>query len=158
MNHQALIDAYAAQAETPRRWIAGLTPDQLRAHPIPGTWSIHALVVHCLDSDLIATHRMRRIAAEELPLLIGYDETAFAKQPWYDAADLAIVCDLFAVHRRFTAQWLATLPADAWARAGIHNQYGKITIADMVPMYIRHVDHHAKFLADKRRALGKPLN
>lgn len=158
MDRTPLIDAYVAQAETPRRWIEGLSASELLAHPVAGTWSIQALVVHCLDSDLIATHRMRRIAAEELPLLIGYDETAFARQRWYDQADVTLACELFAVHRRFTAQWLRTIPSEAWSRAGIHNQRGKITIAEMVPMYIQHIDHHGRFLADKRRALGRPLN
>lgn len=157
MNHRTLLETYARQAARPAQWIAGLSRDQLLAHPVPGTWSIQHLLVHVLDSDLIATHRMRRMAAEELPLLIAYDETLFARNLDYDRADPALVCDLFALNRRFTAQWLAGAPDAVFARQGVHNQRGKVSVADLLAVYVDHVTHHEKFLVEKRRALGKPL-
>ncbi len=39
---QELIDAYQ-----------GLTCDQLFAHPIPGTWSLHQIAIHLMESDLM---------------------------------------------------------------------------------------------------------
>ena len=73
-----LIEAYAAGAREPERWTAGLSPSDLNAAPIPGKWSVQQCVLHVLDSDLIASHRMKRIIAEDNPLLIAYDETRFA--------------------------------------------------------------------------------
>src|SRR5688572_8589914 len=80
----AEIDRYEARAEVPGRAVAGLTREQLLAFPVPGTWSIQQIIVHLLESDLVATHRMRRIVAEDLPLVIGYDETRFAQVLSYD--------------------------------------------------------------------------
>jgi len=151
------IAAYEARADIPARAIQGLTPEQLNAHPVPGTWSIQQIVVHLLDSDLAATHRMRRIAAEDLPLLIAYDESRMAERLAYDRADPALVAKLFELNRRFTAQWLRTLPPPAFDREGIHNQVGKFSLARLVQMYTDHVDHHLKFLRDKRAKLGAPL-
>lgn len=153
---KALIDRYAAGSATLSRSVAGLNPVELDAFPIPGTWSIRQIVVHTLDSDLIATHRMRRIVAEELPLLISYDETLFAKALHYEAVDLALALRLFADNRAFTVALLNHLPDTAWQRAGIHNQRGKVSLAQMVQMYTDHVDHHVGFITKKRALLGKP--
>lgn len=150
----AAIDRYASGAATPGRAIAGLSRDQLLAHPVPGTWSIQEIVVHLLDSDLAATHRMRRIAAEEQPLLIAYDETAFAKTLSYDRDDLALVCRLFEVNREFTAAFLRRLPPEAFARTGVHNQTGIRSLLDLVGAYANHVDHHMKFLLEKKKLVG----
>lgn len=154
----AIIERYASQADTPARAIAGLEAADLQAHPIPGTWTIQQIVVHLLESDLAATHRMRRIVAEDKPLLIAYDESALARELNYDRADLGIVCELFALNRKFTAAWLRQTDAAAFARAGVHNQRGLVTLADLVRMYVEHVDAHLVHLREKRRLLGKPLN
>lgn len=150
------IAAYEARASIPARAIQGLSREQLNAHPVPGTWSIQQIIVHLLESDLAATHRMRRIAAEDLPLIIAYDETRMADRLAYDQADLTLVAQLFELNRRFTGQWLHTLPPEAFDREGIHNQVGKVTLARLVEMYINHVDHHLKFIRDKRALLKAP--
>ncbi len=150
-SQHATIDHYLARAHLLRPAIQGLTPAQLDAHPVPNTWSIREIVVHLLESDLAATHRMRRIAGEDSPpLIIAYDETALAKHLAYERADLDLVVRLFEALRQFTGDWLRTLPDDAFARWGVHNQRGKVTLAEMIAMYIEHVDHHLKFLAQKR--------
>jgi uncharacterized damage-inducible protein DinB len=154
---RTLIEKYANQADVLTRWTSGLSPAELTGFPVPGTWSIQQLVMHMLDSDLIATHRMRRIAAEEMPLLISYDETLFAKNLDYQHADVKLACDLFALNRKFTSAFLRQLPEASFARAGVHNQRGKVTIADFVQIYVHHVEHHEPFLIEKRRVLGKPM-
>ncbi len=155
MTHQATIDAYAKGPSLVRAAFTGLTPAQLNAFPVSGTWSLQQIAVHLLESDLAATHRMRRIAAEEAPpLLISYDETALAKGLSYEADDLGLVLDYFDINRRFTAAWLRRVPEADFAKFGIHNQRGKVTLAEMLQMYVQHVDHHLKFVREKRKMLG----
>ena len=80
--YTAQIAAYEAGAAILQHAVSGLSSEQLNARVAPGMWSIQEVMVHLLDSDLASTHRMRRIVAEELPLLIAYDEDAFiAKLP-----------------------------------------------------------------------------
>lgn len=111
------------------------------------------LVIHMLDSDLAAGHRMKRIAAEHMPLLIAYDETAFANT-LYQSLDVVLVCDLFRLNRLHTGEVLRSLPDAAFQRSGIHNQRGRLTLAEMVALYVHHMDHHAPFASAKRTALG----
>lgn len=155
MSIPALIAKYDADAATPGRAINDLTPAELNAHPIPGTWSIQQIVLHLMDSDLIASDRMKRIIAQDNPLIAAYDETAFSKNLFYDKLDARLACQIFEQNRRMTAALLRLLPESAFRRTGNHTERGRITLGDIVQMYVEHVPHHMKFLHAKRQALGK---
>ena len=148
------IASYESGIATLRAAAAGLSHAQINTRIAPGTWSIQEIIVHILDSDLIATHRMRRIAAEELPLLVSYDENLFIAKLPSDKIDLATALDLFDANRRFTAQWLRTLAPGVFAREGIHTQRGKVTLQYLLEIYTKHVDHHLRFVHGKRAAMG----
>ena len=154
---RAIIDEYIRGASLLPAAIAGLTAADLNMFPVPNTWSIRQIVLHLMDSDLIASDRMKRIIAENNPTLIGFDESAFARNLFYDQLDAALAAEIFQKNRLLTGDILNRLPAAAFARAGAHNQRGRITLAEMVRMYVDHLDHHMKFLKHKRQLLGKPL-
>lgn len=155
---RTLIEKYAAGATVPAGVIGGLTPQELHAFPVPNTWSIQQVILHLMDSDLIGSDRMKRVAAEENPSLLAYDETAFAKRLFYESLDAATACEIFRLNRLMTAAILRKLPDEAFARAGMHSERGRETLADLVEGYADHLDHHMKFVREKRKALGKPLN
>lgn len=154
---RALIEKYASGAGVLAQSIRGLTNDELNAFPVPGTWSIQQIVLHLMDSDLIASDRMKRVAAEDNPKLIGYDENAFAKNLYYEKMDATSACEIFRLNRLVTASLLRLLPDSSFARTGLHSERGPITLANLVETYVGHLDHHLKFLKDKRKMLGKPL-
>lgn len=148
------IEAYESGPAKLRAACAGLTAAQLNTRIGPGTWSVMENAVHLLDSDLACTHRMRRMVAEENPLLVSYDENAFIARLPSECNDIGEVLDLFESNRRFTARWLHTLRSDDFARTAIHTQRGKVALIQLVEIYANHVDHHLKFVAEKRRNLG----
>ncbi len=128
----------------------GLTHDQLLAVPVSGTWSLQQIAIHLLESDLIAGDRIKRIAAMDRPLLIGYDETAFSKLPGINDIDAHESCDLFARHRAMVAITLRQLPDEAFQRFGIHSETGKVTLAEMVDQYINHLNGHMAHILRKK--------
>ncbi len=155
--HRELIEKYAAQADVPARSIAGLEQADLLAFPVPGTWSIQQIILHLMDSYLIAGDRMKRVAAEDRPTLIGYNETAFAKRLGYEHVSVRDASEIFRLNRLVTADILRHLPDSAFSRIGHHNERGDVTLEQLVSTYVGHVDHHLKFIRDKRTLLGKPL-
>ncbi|MEO8268513.1 MAG: DinB family protein [Aureliella sp.] len=147
---ESRIDTYAAGGKLLVDAYAGLTQAQLSAVPIPGTWSLQQIAIHLFDSDLIASDRMKRIAAMEHPLLIGYDETAFSQLPGTNELDAHQACNIFFQCRQMTATILRSLPDESFARYGIHNEAGKVTLAEMIDKYIEHLDGHLVHVANKR--------
>jgi DinB superfamily len=152
MDH-AWIDRYAAGADALRLSIAGLTDADLDAVPTPGTWSIREIVLHLADS----ADRMKRIIAEENPTLVGYDESAFARNLDYRRQEVQPACEIFALNRRMTAAILRRLPDAAFARTGVHTEKGAVTLAGQVQGYVEHLEGHLVHLRKKRELLGKPL-
>jgi hypothetical protein len=126
----------------------------MTAFPVPGTWSIQQNVIHLLDSDLVASDRMKRIIAQDKPLLIGYDETAFSQKLFYHEQSAEDALTMFELNRRATAAILKRLPDEAFARAGVHNERGLVTLGDMLNTYIRHVDNHLMHVLRKRAMVG----
>jgi hypothetical protein len=155
--NRELIERYAAGADVLGHSIQGLDRAELLAFPVPGTWSIQQIVLHMMDSDLIASDRMKRVAAEDHPTLIGYNETAFAKTLAYDHIPAQDACEVFRLNRRITGELLRRLPDSAFQRTGLHNERGELTLEHLVTDYTEHLDHHLKFLKEKRKLLGKPL-
>lgn len=153
-----LIEQYAADAELPRRSIVGLSADELNALPIPGTWSIQQIILHLMDSDLIASDRMKRIIAEDRPTIIGYNETLFGQKLFYEQLDPQLACDLFAKNRQLTAEILRRLPDEAFERIGCHDEAGDKTLGQFLKTYVDHLRYHLTFVEKKRALLGKPLS
>ncbi len=145
------IEQYAAGAGKLGKAIAGLSREQLNAVPVPGTWSIQQIVFHLMDSDLIASDRMKRVAVEDRPTLIGYDETAFGRGLFYDQLDPQVACEVFEKNRLLTAEILRRLPDAAFARTGNHNERGVVSLADLLETYVGHLEHHLNFIRDKRK-------
>jgi uncharacterized damage-inducible protein DinB len=155
-SRDALIDEFLAGPVRLRRAIAGLDAEQLEARPVPGKWSTLEVVCHLVDSDQIWCHRMKRVIAEDRPLLIGYDETRFTAALPYHEADLEEELALMEGMRRQLGRILRGLPGSAWSRTGVHNERGLVTLEEMLRLEVEHVPHHLEHIAEKRKALGLP--
>jgi hypothetical protein len=152
-----LIERYAAGAGQVTADIQGLSGDDFVKRPVPGTWSIGQIVIHLMDSDLIASDRMKRVIAEDNPAIIGYNETAFAEKLFPEKLDPFKAAEVFRLNRELTALILRNLPDAAFERFGTHNEAGRKTLRDFLEMYVKHLEHHLGFLRRKRALIGKPL-
>ena len=152
------IDDLVACSSRVRQAVAGLSREDLIARPGPGKWSILEVVIHLADSDAIAIDRMKRILTEDNPPLLYADETAYVDRLFSHDQSLEDALTLIEVGRRQFGQVLYRLPEEAFERRGTHNRRGPVTLASMVKGYTDHVDHHLKFVYDKRARLGKPIS
>src|SRR5712691_8268163 len=151
-----MVTAYLAGVEQLRQAVTGLTREQILARPVPGKWSTLEVVCHLADFEPIGADRMKRIIAEDKPTLLGADEQRFASALHYHDRDLEEELTLIERTRSQMARILRKLPAEALARVGNHNERGQLTLEQMLGNMINHIPHHAKFVAEKRKALGLP--
>lgn len=151
-----LIAAYLDGPIQLRRVVADLNQQQLEAWPIAGKWSTLEVICHLVDSEQAWCHRMKRVIAEENPLLIGYDESRFTAALFYHEQrreeELALVEGM----RRQLARILKSLPESAWARTCVHSERGLMTLEEMLEAEVEHIPHHIRHINDKREALGLP--
>src|SRR5919112_709539 len=126
-----LIEHYAAGGEKLAMAIRGLTREDLLTVPAAdanvGKWSIQQVVIHCMDSDLIATDRIKRMIAEDNPTLVGYDENKFVRNLFYEEQPADLAVQIVDLNRKQFANVLRRLPESALQRRGTHNERGPLT-------------------------------
>lgn len=151
---QTLIDQYLDGPKQLRQAVAGMSREQVLAHPIAGKWSTLEVVAHLADFDPILADRMKRVIAEDRPTLLGADENKFAAALAYQDRDLQEELTILELTRSQLARVLKTLPESALQRVGIHNERGPRTLQQLLETTINHIPHHLKFVLEKRQALG----
>jgi len=158
---RTLIDKYEAGGELLAKAIRGLTREDFLAIPPPGEsigkWTIQQVVIHLMDSDLIAADRMKRVIAEENPTLIGFDENKFVSNLFYEDQSPGEAVTIVTMNRKNVVKILRRLPDTAFDRAGVHNERGRQTLADLLKTYTNHLENHVKFIHAKRAAMGKEM-
>jgi len=98
---------------------------------------------------------MKRVLTEENPPLLYADEDTYIERLFSHEQSLEDALVLFEVGRRQFARVLRKLPEEAFERVGTHSRRGPVTVAGMIKGYTDHVEHHLKFLYDKRARLGE---
>jgi len=141
---RALIDRYAAGPQRLRQALAAVPAEAMKWRPAPGEWSAHEVVCHCADSETQSASRIRVLAVEKEPLIVGYDQDAWARQLDYHAQPLDLALAVVDAVRGATAELLRRLPADVWAREGRHTESGRYTAGDWLRIYAEHLEGHAR--------------
>jgi hypothetical protein len=157
MNTSALIEQYLAGPAQLRKAVAGMTREQLAARPVPGKWSTLELICHIADFEPVYADRMKRVIAEENPLLLAGDPDRFQARLAYSNRDAEEEMALIQVVRSQMARILKTLPESDFARTGKHSVDGPIPLAVLLERITNHIPHHVTFVEEKRKALGMPV-
>jgi hypothetical protein len=151
-----LIENYLAGVKTLSQAVAGMTPAQLTARPVPGKWSTLEVVCHLADFDPILADRMKRILAEDRPQLLGADEKRFAAALAYHDRDVQEELAIITQTRAQMGRILRQQKDDVLKRVGVHNERGELSLERMLNIATNHIPHHVKFIQEKRQALGLP--
>lgn len=154
MSHAAMIETYLQGPALLRQAVAGMTRAQLLAKPIPGKMSTLEVVAHLADFEPVLADRMKRIIALERPPLVSASEDDYLAKLAYHERDVEEELKLIEVTRSQMARILRALPAEAWARVGMHTEKGERTLEQILTVTTNHIPHHLPFIAAKRQALG----
>jgi len=140
-------DGYAAIAEA----LLKITPEELDARPAPNKWTTREIVHHLADSEMTSAIRLRRLLAEDSPVIVGYDQEEFARRLHYDRP-IAASLDAFKAARATTGEILDRMTEEEWAREGTHSEAGRYTVLQWLEIYADHAHNHAMQIRAARRA------
>ena len=150
--HRAdLIDRYRAGPDAVDAALAEAGAEGLDAVPKDGGWSPRMVVHHLADSESNSYLRVRKLLAEDGPIVQGYDEAEYARRLHYDRpveTSLAV----FRAVRASTAELLERLEEADWGRAGTHTESGPYTMDDWLEIYAAHAFDHAEQIRRVRGA------
>lgn len=149
-----LIARYEAGYEEVVRSLEGFPAEQQTERPLPGKWSAREIVHHLADSEMTSAIRLRKLLAEESPLIQGYDQDAYAERLRYNERDTAPALEAFRLARATTAQLLAVMTDEDWSRAGHHTESGPYSAEDWLRIYAAHAHGHAAQIRRLREAMS----
>jgi DinB superfamily len=135
------------------RVVSGFDEARLAAPETPGKWSALRVLRHLVDSELVWAIRLRKVVAEDRPVIQGYDQDLWADRLHYDRQSPADVrADLVAL-RRLNLRFLRGLDSEELKRFGVHSERGDESVGHMIRLYAGHDLLHLRQL---RRILGRP--
>ncbi len=147
-----LIARYREGLDVVARALAGATDDELDARPGAGEWTAREVVHHLADSEMMSAMRLRRLLAEDEPVIQGYDEEEFARRLFYGDRPLEASLDAVAAARRTSADILDRLTDEQWARTGTHSESGPYGVETWLGIYAVHCHDHAEQIERARRS------
>ena len=141
---EALIQRYADGPARLKSALATVPAEALQWRPEPGEWSAHEVVVHCADSETNAAARIRYLAAEADPVILGYDEAEWARRFDYHDHPLEPALALVEAVRANTVALIRRMGEEAWQRVGRHSKSGRYSAEDWLKIYAEHLEGHAR--------------
>ncbi len=133
------------------REIVRAAGDRLRVRPESREWSVIECVGHLVDSELVASARIRWILAEDEPDIVGYDQDRWVDGLHHRDDDPDDLISMFEALRDANLRlWAARAPADR-ERIGRHRERGPESYGLMVQLAAGHDRFH---IAQAERALS----
>lgn len=111
--------------------------------PASDAWSIHEIIIHVLDSEIVGYGRARKIVAENGEEISAYDQDKWANELRYHDADPDEAMELLGMIRKLTVQFLENTPEIYWnTHAVVHPERGAFTLDDWLQLYAAHIPTH----------------
>jgi len=144
----ALIRRYREGHGAVMQALQGLKEDELD-RSASGEWTPRQIAHHLGDSEMMSAIRLRRLIAEDHPVIQGYNEGEFAQRL---TSDRPIEPSLEAMRwaRETTAQILDRLSEEEWRRTGTHDESGPYSVETWLTIYAAHGHDHAEQIKRSR--------
>ncbi len=122
--------------------LAGANSAELDRAPATDAWTARQIVHHVADGEANGYVRLRRLLAEDCPLLPNYDERQWATALHYDGPiEPSLAFKKSA--RDVSLGLLQVLSEHDWQRHGTHTERGTYTMSDWLVDYAEHPHIHA---------------
>jgi hypothetical protein len=152
-DRKAAVKAIADLPEQLRSALKGLDEAQKNTPYRDGGWTVRQVVHHLADSHMTAFQRIRRALTEEMPVVPGYSEKAFAELADSTSPTEWSMEILDGIHARWS-MLLEGLTEDQWKRSYQHMERGPSTIEAATTLYAWHCKHHVAHITELRSKMG----
>jgi len=153
-----LIEEYGRGFSLLQAALAGLSPAALAFKPAPTDWSVHEVILHLADSELIGVTRLNMLIAQPGTTLMPYDEAKWAAALRYGEQSMDDALQLFKLLRQRTYPLLKTLPERQFRNSVVHPEnahpeFGAAyTVDKWLQIYAWHVRDHNQQLHNNVKA------
>ena len=140
------LDVLATTAGKIEEIIKQIPVEKMLLPEQPGKWSIVQVVQHLADSELVWGYRLRKVMAEERPIIAGYDQDGWAGRLQYADSNPFVAHSMFSMLRESNLRIINMMQPEDLERAGVHAERGDESIANMIRLYAGHDIAHLRQL------------
>jgi len=112
--------------------------DQLDKRPPGGGWSPREIVHHLANAELVESMRLRRMLAENTPVLDHWDESRFSEHLHYDLPIDAPLAS-FRANAEANIELLKVLSEREWRREGNQQRSWPLTVEGWLEDNVAHI-------------------
>jgi hypothetical protein len=147
-----LLERFRRGPELMAAVLTGAAGSEVDFQPEPGQWSVRQIAAHVADSEVAGHFRIRRVVAEDNPVLEGYNQEAWAANLDYTRRKPSQSLETFRRIRAENYELLRGLSQEAFGRTGRHSERGSMSLLDLVRIYAEHAENHARQIRRVRDA------
>jgi hypothetical protein len=151
-----IIAKYRRQADEMEEFLSNCPADAVIRSPAVGRWSILEIAAHLADAELLASTRIRRIITQDRPEMRGYKQELWAQSLAYGQQKIEAMSARFVVLRRENAALLEMIGEEVWRLKGRHDEYGELSLRELIEDYITHTAKHLDQMRAAAVAYTKP--
>jgi hypothetical protein len=139
---RGLIDRLAGVPNRLGQAVAGWEEEALRAPWSPGEWSAVEALAHLRAADDIVSPRFAMILVRDRPPLPAFDERRWAEAAGYGRMGFHAALTGFAMRRAELVAMLRRVAPDDWARVGVHEVAGEVSLLALLRGLVEHEEEH----------------
>lgn len=137
-------------------FLSNCPADAVVRPPAVGRWSILEIAAHLADAELLASARIRRVITQDRPEMYGYKQELWAQSLAYRRQKIEAVSARFVVLRRENSTLLEMIGEEVWRLKGRHDEYGELSLRELIEDYITHTAKHLDQMRAAAVAYSKP--
>jgi uncharacterized damage-inducible protein DinB len=123
--------------------VSGVPEDVLKRKPAPGKWSIHEIVGHLADSEIVFAYRIRQTLADKEPTFAPIDQDAWAEHLGYTEAAIPELIAQFGVNRFHNLRLLRRARPEDFSKSGFHPERNQqVTLGEIIQYWVGHGPNH----------------
>ncbi len=146
MNADELKKLIAEAEQDPKRLataVTGVPEAVLKRKPAPEKWSIHEIVGHLADVEIIFGYRIRQVLADKDPKFAPVDQDAWAEHLGYMEAAIPELIAQFGVNRYHSLRLLRRIQVEDLEKSGFHPEKNRqVTLEEIVQYWVGHGPNH----------------
>jgi hypothetical protein len=142
MEIQELLSRYNSGYDLLVSTLKQISAKAIYFKPKPDEWSISEIIVHLADSEAHGFIRAKKVIAESGGKVCVYNKQIWSDKLFYDKMDYKDALKLIRILRKNLFVVLELIEPEIWNNYIYHPESGKITLSEMIQLYVSHIDIH----------------
>ncbi|BFH64995.1 DinB family protein [Paenibacillus azoreducens] len=135
---EAFLDTHGQLAAA----VAGLSEEQVKWKPSPGSWSVQEVVSHLVDHSIVISFRIRDVLAGTTAQLPAFNQDAWVSGQHSNQGRISDILDAFHTILEYNSLLIGRLSGEELGKTGVNFKGETVSVKDIIHSFTRHVQHH----------------